>query len=238
MRMTWCFKFHLRRNLVFVVWTASLLQSCFAQAPINNEDAKSILRLSEGDQLDFAKAVLDQHFPEIQGDKFSILLVNRSQLVVPLIESKIEEELRKNPRAESFIDLASAMISYAGDEQALKAINQLIQTDEKRFGSLVERTLSTAAHWRNPFELAYRGLEIGEAIAQRIGAWADSTLTSRRMQRIWAESMLERYGKVPDEKEWIEDPIASRLKISRPENLREGVIGFAKEATAKRENRR
>jgi hypothetical protein len=237
MLMTWRFKFPIRKSLVFSVYAVGLLQLCPAQAPQNIEGAKSILQLSEAEQVDFVKSVLDQHFPDAQGDRFSILLVNRTQLVVPLIESRIEEELRGTPRSESFIDLASAMISYAGDEQALQAVNQLIQIDPKRFGAFVGRTLDSASNWRNPFDVAYRGLEMGDTISGEIGTWAESVLSLRKMQRFWAESMLGRYGKVPSESEWTSDPIAARMKSHRPENLQESVVELAKEAAARRDKR-
>lgn len=237
MLITWRFKSRLRKSLVFSVYAAGLLQLCSGQTTQNLEGAKSILQLSEAEQVDFAKSVLDQHFPAEQGDRFSLLLVNRSQLVVPLIESKIEAELQSSPRSESFIDLATAMISYAGDEQALRAVNQLIQIDPKRFDSFVGRTLDSAGNWRNPFDVAYRGLEMGETISVEIGAWADSVLPLRKMQRFWAESMLGRYGKVPGESEWTSDPIAARLKSRQPENLQESVVELAKEAAARRDKR-
>jgi hypothetical protein len=237
MLMTWCFKFRFRKSLLFLVCAAGLLQLCSAQTAPNNEGAKGILQRPEAEQRDFVKSVLEHHFPDSQGDRFSILLVNRSELVIPLIESKIELELRNSARSESFIDLASAMISYAGDEQSLRAVSQLIQIDPRRFGTFVGRTLDSASNWRNPFDVAYRGLEIGETISGEIGAWTDSVLPLRKMQRFWAESMVARYGKVPGESEWTSDPIAARLKTGRPENLRETIVGLAREAAAKRDRR-
>jgi hypothetical protein len=237
MLMTWRSKIPLRKSLALCAYFAGILQLCSAQTPPNNEGAKGILQLPEAEQVDFAKSVLDQRFPDAQGDRFSLLLVNRSQIVAPLIEAKIEQELRSSPRSESFIDRASAMISYAGDEEALRALNQLIQIDPKRFGAFVGRTLDSASNWRNPFDVAYRGLEMGETISLEIGIWADSVLPLRKMQRFWAESMLGRYGKVPGESEWTLDPIAARLKVHRPENLRENIIQLAKEAVAMREKR-
>ena len=223
--------------LLSVVFVPCLSQFSLAQTPPHDEEAKNILKVSEVEQIEFVRLVLNQHFPEKEGDRFSFLLINRSELVIPLLESSVENELRRSPRSERFIDLASAMISYAGDEQALRAINQLITIDEKRFVPLVGRTLNSAANWRNPFGVAYLGVDIGgEVMAQQIGLWADAALSSPRVQRLWAEAIIERYGRVPGEFEWSKDPLAIRLKTSRHEQLRENVIGFATDAIAKRDS--
>lgn len=213
-----------------------MLHVIFAQAPSPNKDAKSVLHLSEAEQRRFVNLVLDAGFPENEGDRFSLLLVNRSALVVPILESRLEQELMELPRSGRLVELASAMIAYAGDEQALRAISKLLVVDQTRFGSLVGRTLDNAGNWRNPFTVAYRGLEMGdEAVSSHIAAWAESALASNRMQRAWAEAMLDRYGKVPSESEWTIDPIASRLKDRVSPNLRQNVLRFATEAQNKRE---
>jgi hypothetical protein len=94
-----------------------MLQVCFSQTPVPNEDAKSVLQLSELEQQQFVTSILDRDFPESDGDRFSLLLVNRSALVIPILESRIEQELKRSPRSERFVDLASSMIAYAGDEE-------------------------------------------------------------------------------------------------------------------------
>jgi hypothetical protein len=218
-----------------VICAASLLQVCVAQTARDAETVKSILQMPEAEQVAFAKSVLEQHFPENEGDKFSLLLVNRSALVVPLIESRIESELRSDSRSERFIDLASAMIAYAGDQHSLRAIRKLIGIDESRFGTFIGRTLDNAGKWGNPFGVAYQALELGdETVARYATAWAEAALLSNRMQRTWAEAMLDRYGKVPGDSEWATDPIASRLKDRASPELRQSVVRFAAEAQTKR----
>ena len=220
------------------ICAALMLQVCVAQTSKDAETIKSILRVSDADQVAFAKSVLEQHFPENEGDKFSLLLVNRSALVVPLIESRIESELGSDSRSERFIDLASAMIAYAGDEHSLRAIRKLIGIDERRFGTFIGRTLDNAGKWGNPFGVAYQALELGdETVARYATAWAEAALLSNRMQRTWAEAMLDRYGKVPGDSEWATDPIASRLKDRASPELRQSVVRFATEAQSKRERK-
>jgi len=128
------------------------------------------------------------------------------------------------------------MVAYAGDEEALRAISKLVRIDETSFGYLVGRTLDNAGNWRNPFTVAYRGLELrDEVISRYTMAWAESALASNRMRRVWAEAMLDRYGKVPGDLEWASDPIASRLKAGASSDLRQSVSGLAMEAQKRRE---
>src|ERR1035441_3686651 len=227
-----------RRIPLAAICAALLLQVCVAQTSKDAETIMSILQVSDAEQVAFAKSVLEQHFPENEGDRFSLLLVNRSALVVPLIESRIESELGSDSRSERFIGLASAMIAYAGDEHSVRAIRKLIDIDERRFGTFIGRTLDNAGKWGNPFGVAYQALELGDgSVAGYTAAWAESALASDRMQRVWAEAMLDRYGKVPGETEWATDPIASQLKNRASPEFHQSVLRFAAEAQRKRDKR-
>jgi hypothetical protein len=200
------------------------------------EAAKDVLLLSEAEQRQFVNSVLNAGFPEKEGDRFSLLLVNRSVLVLPLLESRIEQELKRSQHSERLIELACVMIAYAGNEESLRAIGNLIGLDEARFGPLVGRTFDNAGNWRNPFTVAYRGLELGnEAVSRHTVAWVASAVASDRMRRNWAEAMLDRYGKVPGDSEWATDPIVSRLEDRASPELRQSVGRFAAEVQRKRE---
>jgi len=221
-----------RRRMQVTIGVLSLSCCAFAQSQISN--AKSVLQLTEEQQRQFVTSVLDSGFPEGEGDRFSLLLVNRSSLVVPILESRVVLELERSVPSNRLIELASAMIAYAGDEQALRAVSKLVAIDEKRFGPLVNRTLDNAANWRNPFTVAYRGLELGDdAISRRIAEWAESDLKSVRMQRAWAEAMLDRCGRVPVEADLVKDPIASRLANGLQADLQRRILQFATEARNK-----
>lgn len=235
MRKRVCFDSDPRRIPIAVIWAALLLQVCFAQTAKDAETVKSILQASEAEQVEYVKSVLEQHFPENEGDRFSLLLVNRSALVIPLIESKIEMELESASRSERFIELASAMIVYAGDEHSVRAMGKLIRIDERQFGAFIGRTLDNAGKWRNPFGVAYLALDSGDGtVAGYTTTWAEAALTSNRMRRAWAEAMVARYGKVPDEFVWATDPIASRLQDRASPDLRQSVLRLAEEAQRKR----
>jgi len=200
--------------------------------------ARTVLDLSEGEQIAFINRTMDLGFPENRADQMTMLIINRSALMVPLIEAKLEEALKSAPAPKGFVETASEMIAYAGDERALRAVGKLLAIDENRFGRLVGRTLDNAGSWRNPFSVVYRGLEIGdEAVSRRMAAWVESALASNTMQRTWAEAMLDRYGKVPGDSEWATDPIVSRLNGQASPGLRRSVMRLATEVQRKRERR-
>ena len=52
------------------ICAALMLQVCVAQTSKDAETIKSILQVSDADQVAFAKSVLEQHFPENEGDRF------------------------------------------------------------------------------------------------------------------------------------------------------------------------
>ena len=200
--------------------------------------ARTILDLGESEQIAFINKTIGLGFPENRADQMTMLIINRSAVALPLIESKLEDALKSTSTPKRLVDTATEMIAYAGDEQALRAVSKLMAVDENRFGPLVGRTLDNAGNWRNPCTVAYRGLELGnEAVSRYTVAWMESALASNRMQRTWAEAMLDRYGKVPGDTEWATDPIASQLKDRASPELRQGVMRFAAEVLSKREKR-
>ena len=198
--------------------------------------ARTILDLSDGEQIAFIRSTMELGFPINRADQMTMLIINRSAVTLPLIEAKLEEALKSTQAPKGFVETASEMIAYAGDELALREISKLLAVDENRFGPLVGRTFDNAGNWRNPFTVAYRGLELGnEAVSRHTVAWVASALASDRMRRTWAEAMLDRYGKVPGDPEWATDPIASRLKDRASPELRQSVGRFAAEVQRKRE---
>jgi len=200
--------------------------------------ARTILDLSEGEQVAFIRSTMELGFPINRADQITMLIINRSALALPLIEMKLEETMKAVPPQVAFVETASEMIAYAGDQTALREITRLMALDEKKFGPLVGRTLDNAGNWRNPFDVAYGGLALGsEAISQRTMQWVKSALASNKMQHHWAESLLNRYGEVPDDSEWAADPIASRLSDRVSPELRRTVLNLADDIRRKREHR-
>src|ERR1035438_3319066 len=225
--------FHLIRRLLPLAVLASLSATMDGQEVIPT--ARAVLDLSEGEQIAFISRTMDLGFPENRADQMTMLIINRSALTLPLIEAKLEEVLKSTPTPKGFVETASEMIAYAGDERALRAVSKLVAIDENRFGRLVGRTLDNARNWRNPFGVVYRGLEIGdEAVSRQMAAWVESALASNTMQRRWAEAMLDRYGKVPGDSEWATDPVVSGLKHGASTELRQRVVRLAVEAQSKR----
>ena len=229
-----------RRRMVRLAVCWTFVATVWAQPQGDQvRSAKAILDLPDSEQIAFIKTTMEHGFPEDRADQMTMLIINRSALSVPLIEAKVEEILKSPSPSKGSIDIALEMIAYAGDEQSLRAISRLIAIDESRFARLVARTLDNAGNWRNPFTVAYRGFESGDdAVSRLAAAWAESALASDHMQRVWAEAMLDKYGRAPGEAEWATDPIASRLKDRASPELRQNVLRFAAEAQSKRDRRR
>jgi hypothetical protein len=203
------------------------------------------------------------------GDVLTMLVLNRSSLALPLIEQKIEQVLRspnpsdcftdKSVDPQKFVSVAAQTIAYAGDAEALRQLGKLIKIDEKRFGGLIDRTLVNARDHRNPFTVAYQGLEMGDpAIDTRVAAWARFQLADKRaplrnfgprttepvpegeiqeVRRMWAEAMVGKYGRVPTARDWADDPIASRLDTVHAQALHDHMMGAAAEALERRGKR-
>ncbi len=210
--------------------------------------SRYILRMSEADQLAQLNTRLNEGLRDTDG--VDMLVLNRSSLALPVIERKIEEVLKSpDPRecftdkavdTERFLAVAASMIADASDEQALKEISKLIAIDEKRFGRLVRNTMLAAQNRRNPFVVAYRGLDLGDpAVDKRILAWVEEHLDTKvefalgQIHHWWAEAMVERYGGVPLEIQWVDDPIASRISRQLADSVHDEIFRLAAEARDK-----
>ena len=207
---------------------AALLLSPLVLTRAQIPQARMIVELTEAEQTKFVNETIAAGFPDDRADQMTMLVLNRSAIVLPLLERRVEDELRSQVPSKELIGTATEMIAYAGDEQALREATKLIAIDGAKFGRLVERTLDNALDFRNPFMVAYRGLNIGsEATSERIGEWADARLGAPKMQRLFAEAMLERYERIPNETAWSNDPVVSRLKSRTLAGLRQRVVDLA-----------
>ena len=204
-------------------------------AGAHGQDATAVLNLSDNEIRKFVETTMDQGFPENRADQMTMLIINKSAVAVPVLETGIEEILNSPEPSLKAVDIASEMIAYAGNEQSLRAISKLSEIDAKRFGKLVGRTLDNAMNYRNPFTLAYRSFDIGDkTVSQSVVSWCDSALATDRMKRLWGEAMVDRYGRSPTQADWANDPLASRLKGGKNDQVRELIMHFAYDAEKKR----
>ena len=226
---------------------STLLVGAFAQTPTTSvEDPdRSPLRMTDAEQVAFTKSHLDAG--NLVG--LPLLASNRSSLILPIIEKKIEEVLTSKTPSECFtnktdpdrfVGQTESLITGAGDEEALKTIRKLLALDAKRFDGWVSHTF--AAAWiqprPRPFGLAYWAFGLGDpALDSRVAAWAEGILAEAGFdsppRRRWAEALVDRYGGVPTTSEWSSDPIVSRMKPAIAESLRDDVLRFARDAWEK-----
>jgi hypothetical protein len=240
--------------LIFALAVVGVLPAAAQQVAPPPHDlslARRIVGMSEESQVAYARWYLAQGMPTDGGDAFAVLVLNRSSLVLPILEAKIEELLNSpstpDSSAERVVDpklvvsFAGSMIAYAGDQQSLKEISKLMKIDEQRFGRLVESTLANAQGYRNPLTVAYSGFEIGDAaLDKKIAAWIEARFSDKyegvvaRAKHWWADALVDRYGGPPSPEQWANDPIASRLKPSLATALHDDVYRLALEALTNR----
>jgi hypothetical protein len=215
---------------------------------------RQVLRLDDAGQAAFAKSALDGGLQGEQGSALGPLTVNRSSLVLPIIEKKIEEVLSSQNPATcftvkgidhlSFLAYAADLMWYGSEEESLRVFSKLLKVDEKRFDRAINGVLTRGINTdKNPFSLAYWGFGLGDpAVDKRIAVWAEGTLAGTyheyaggppSMERRWAEVLVERYGGVPLEEQWRTDPIVLRLKAEVAGSLRDEVYRLAAEEWGK-----
>jgi hypothetical protein len=209
-----------------------------------------LLKWSAADQAAWVNSTLDKGMPPDLGGALTILAINKSSLVLPLMEQKIEQVLQSPSPAECFTDktvnpekfvyLDAATIAYAGNDEAMRQVAKLVKLDEKRFDDLVGRTLMETESLGNPenrgdpYIVAYHALEIGEPLVEkRIHAWVQARFSEkaedrvRDLRKFWAEAMVDRYNGVPTESQWATDPFVSRLNPSDEPAVHKDMLGYA-----------
>lgn len=241
---------------------SGLVMNGGAQQP--ETESRRLLHASEAEQTAWLRQHIDKGIPA--SEAFGTLALNRSQLTLPLVEAKIVQVLRSptpsqcftdpsvNPQ--KFVDYAAEVIAENGDMQALIELRKLLNIDEQRFGRFIQSALMSAESYRNPFEVAYRGLELGDKrLEARIMSWAELKLADKRPPRrnfgpqtpvsvsemekarvraMWAQALAGRLARVPTEADWHSDPIASRLDPDHAHAVHDDVMRYAAQAALNR----
>lgn len=233
----------------FIRTVSALLVSLIALG--QDSPGRRLLQGPEAEQVAFVQLALDRGMPTDLGDKLALLELNRSSLVLPLFELKIEQVL-KSPRPQDcftdpavdpkrFVNVTAWTIANVGDDEALRQVTKLLHIDEKRFDSLVAATLTHSRNWHNPFTVAYHGFELHDrAVDLRIVTWIESQLSSPEpstvddAKRRWSEALVDKYGGAPTEAQWASDPIILGLKPSLAESLHNEMMRMAVDVLAKR----
>ncbi|PWU12664.1 MAG: hypothetical protein C5B51_00350 [Terriglobia bacterium] len=196
-------------GIVFLIVFASSVGLQFVRAQATPDTpAWRLVRASEDEQIRAVNSVLDQGMRPDLLPGISLLIFNKSSLVLPMFEKKIEEVLKstcspncfsdKSVNSQRFVDAAAWVIADTGDDQALKEVAKLMDVDEKRFGNLVGVVLDRSTRNHNPFVVAYHGFAIGRpAVDRRVGAWAESKLITDPAERAREEAAARKFGAKP-----------------------------------------
>jgi hypothetical protein len=180
---------------------------------------------------------LDRDYGNQPADDLLMLAIQHSDLAVPELKRRLiayGQQPRKTLGGSTTIHADA--LAYVANGLAVDALCDLCAENPGLFCSYLERSLDYAEGRLNPFTLAYRAIARPEAVVQDAAIhWADSMIGFPHFRQRLAEAMLDRYGKVPSETEWAQDPIASRLKTGASSELWQSVLRFAAEVQRKRE---
>jgi hypothetical protein len=147
------------------------------------------LKTSEAEQTAWMRDYVRRGMPT--NDTVAMLILNRSGVVLPVIEAKSEEVLRSPSSSQcfsepsvdpkKFIHLPSAVITEAGNLDSIRQAGKLMAIDEPQFGWMVEQTLLHARTYRNRFTVAYQALGLGDAaVDRRVATWARAEAAEKR----------------------------------------------------------
>jgi len=117
------------------IFCVSVMACAFGQG-IPDTPSRRLLRASQAEQVASVSSALDQGLTPEQFQIVGPLFYDKSALVLPLVEQKIEQVLKsatprdqftvKNIDPARFVHIAASAIAQTGDEQALKEIAKLI----------------------------------------------------------------------------------------------------------------
>lgn len=200
------------------------------QATVSEPLARRILHEDEATQIALVHTYLDEGAPEELGDAISMLILNRSALILPIMESRAEEILKDqyssrtahpNLVPDRVLNIVLAAIPAGGDAVALRMASRLMAIDEARFGHLVGDTLAAAYNLRNPITVAYDGLDLGDPrVGARLAEWVESAIKTptgikaAQTKLWWSEALAKRYDGPPTDAQWATDPLVERLGSS------------------------
>jgi hypothetical protein len=215
--------------------------------------------MSDARVAEMAKAIVeDGAMPGEQRTNLAVLARARSSLVLPILETKIEEVHRSENPASCFRDKSVNpqqvvegllyTIANVGNEAALRQAVRLLRLDEKRFDKIVGLIMASAMAGDREFMVVYQGLDLSDAaVTKRLVRWADDALSEelplvgnsrydsvRGMRWKWAEVLVERYGAAPTPQQWDSDSLVSRLRPAIRDKLYYDVHRFAVDEAVRR----
>ena len=191
--------------------------------------ASDVLLLSESEQVAFIHSYMNEvretaRVPGM-GDALGILIHQRTQIVLPVLEEEAEAELRFEAGGQKHSDevclsllwCLASQIASTGDRYALIEIQKLSRLDV-RLGRFVTQALNCADRHGNPFALAYEALAMNDPLIDPgVMEWVKPRITAVEQAsrnsylKMWTEAMVERSRFVPTASEIARDPIAIRL---------------------------
>jgi hypothetical protein len=179
--------------------------------------ALQVLQLPEEAKVRFLEETIRLGFPEDHGDRAAVLASHESKITVALLEGAVRRHFvgeQVGLRLEACMEL----IAYAGDENAFRAISGLTK-QRPELARYFNRTLQNARTVEDSFDLAYKGMAIGDPVLSReILNWTERMSSFPRRQAAWAEVFSRRFETRQVDDALITDPIA--VKMARGDHAR------------------
>jgi hypothetical protein len=80
--------------------------------------AREVIKLPESERIAWVKSTIDLGLPVEPGDALALLVIYHSETIIPILKSRLEEELLSDAPSAALIDSLSELIAYAGDDVA------------------------------------------------------------------------------------------------------------------------
>jgi hypothetical protein len=244
------------RRLLVILAAITSAAALAQELPVQTEPWQARFeRMSDAEKAAYTNSAFDQGLTPGMVADLGVLVRIRSAVVLPVLERRIEEALKSPSPIDCFVDktvdplkvinIAAGIIAYAGDENALRefgkllALGKMMGSHEQLLRLMINSTLRRAAEYQNPFSVAYRGFDIGDpTVNDGIAGWArlqfedEAENRQAELKHLWAEAMVEKYGHAPNEVDWANDPLATRMKSTLAWSVLDEVFRLGAEAAA------
>jgi hypothetical protein len=227
---------------MFGIAAAFFAASMVAFAQEQEHDAltpRRLLGLSETQVDELIQRAVNERVSPRFVDALTILLLNREELVLPKIVSRLRSALTDNTKPGDLVMRLEELLAYIGSPASLDALLSLETGYAARVERLLPIMLSQAVGRRNPFDLAYRVMDRGSKEAkQNVAQWVYENASRGHNYRDWAETLfLRSEGHVtasalavdpilhllPGEARWrVEFELATQVKLQSEDKTIEG----------------
>ena len=201
--------FRTRRNWAWIPLAITCASLALAQS-------KGLGGMTDLEQRQYLKSILDAGLPESEIDQLGLLALNRSDLVVPEIVRRLEQDLQHPVLADRTVKLMAGMVAYSANSLAIDGIARLCALDRGRYQFLLARALYSATEGKNPYDLAYYAVANYPILGEATFDWVEDSVRYPNNASKWAQSLTRRYNGSPSSEELSADLLVAKKKGGLP----------------------